>query len=69
MRDERKFKLVAVMAALLCVLGVAYNIASEYLLPDIENYIKRRLYYEQVISKKGLSMHRAEYWREVGEKE
>jgi hypothetical protein len=65
MRDARKFKLLSAAAALLCMLSVAYNMASEYILPDIEDYIKRRLYYEQVISKKGLSLHEAEYWRPV----
>jgi hypothetical protein len=66
MKDDRKFRLAVVFAALLCVLTVAYNIAGEYLIPDIESYVQRRLYYERVISQKGLSMHRAEYWREEG---
>jgi hypothetical protein len=65
MRDERKFRFAVFSAALLCVLAIAYNIVSEYFLPDIEGYMKRRLYYERVISKKGLSMHRAMYWREA----
>jgi hypothetical protein len=67
MKDERKFRVAVVIAAVLCVLTVAYNVASEYFIPDIEAYVKRRLYYEQVISKKGLSLHRAEYWSEKGD--
>ncbi|MDP2167300.1 MAG: hypothetical protein Q8J64_03085 [Thermodesulfovibrionales bacterium] len=63
MKDERKFRLFAILTALLSVLIVAYNISSEYFLPDIEGYIKRRVYYEKVISKKGLSLHKAMYWR------
>lgn len=66
MKDDRKFRLAVVFAAFLCVLTVVYNIAGEYLIPDIESYVQRRLYYERVISQKGLSMHRAEYWREEG---
>jgi hypothetical protein len=64
MKDGRKFSIAVVFAAVLCVLTVAYNVAQEYFIPDIESYVKRRLYYEQVISKKGLSLHKAEYWSE-----
>lgn len=64
MRDERKFKLLAVFASFLCVLAVAYNVAEELILPDIQNYLQRKIYYESVISKKGLSMHNALYWRQ-----
>ena len=64
MKDEKKFRLSVIFAAALCVFAIAYNIAEEYVLPDIENYIQRRLYYEKVISRKGLSMHEAKYWRE-----
>jgi hypothetical protein len=64
MRDGRKLSIAVVFAAALCVLTVAYNVAQEYFIPDIEAYVKRRIYYEQVISKKGLSLHKAEYWSE-----
>jgi len=67
MTDARKFRLAVVLGVFLCALAVAYNIAGEYLLPDIEAYIERRLYYERVISKKGLSLHPAEYWKEKGD--
>jgi hypothetical protein len=65
MREEKKFKLTVILVSALCVLGIAYNVVSEYLLPDIEGYVKRRFHFERVISKKGLSMHEAEYWREA----
>jgi hypothetical protein len=67
MRDESKFRFAVVLATLLCTLAVAYNVAQEYFIPDLEAYVKRRLYYEQVISKKGLSLHRAEYWSKEGD--
>lgn len=62
MTDERKFKLLAALAAALSVLVIAYNISSEYFIKDLEGYLKRRLHYESTISKKGLSLYRAEYW-------
>lgn len=65
MREERKLGSLVALAALFCVLGIAYNVASEYFLTDIQEYFKRKVYYETVISKKGLSMHRAMYWRTV----
>ena len=64
MKDERKFRLTVFIASALCALSIAYNVASEYVLPDIEGYFQRKLYYERVISQKGLSLHRADYWRE-----
>jgi hypothetical protein len=64
MKDARKFRLVLFFAASLCVLSIVYNVVSEYVLPEMEGYFKRKLYYESVISKKGLSMHEADYWRE-----
>lgn len=64
MSDESKFKIAASFITALCVLAVAYNIAQEYFVPDLAAYAKRRIYYERVISKKGLSLHRAEYWSE-----
>jgi len=67
MRDERKFRIAAVFATVLCVLAIAYNVAQEYFIPDIEAYIQRRIYYERVISKKGLSMHKADYWSKEGD--
>ena len=66
MDDAVKLRMAVVLVASLCVLSFAYNVTSEYILPDIEGYLKRRLYYETVISKKGLSMHRTTYWSVEG---
>jgi hypothetical protein len=63
MTDERKLSLLAIVSTALVVLAVAYNIVSESFLPGIEGYIKRKAYYEGVISGKGLSKHKADYWR------
>jgi hypothetical protein len=66
MKDEIKFKLAVFIVSALCVLSIVYNVASEYVLPDIEGFFKRKLYYERVISQKGLSLHKADYWRQEG---
>jgi hypothetical protein len=66
MKDEIKFKLAVFIVTALCVLSIVYNVASEYILPDIEGFFKRKLYYERVISQKGLSLHKADYWRKEG---
>jgi len=66
-RDEKKFKTAVLFAFALCLLVIAYNVAGEYFIPEIEGYLRRRIYYERVISKKGLSMHNALYWREKRE--
>jgi hypothetical protein len=63
MRDERKFRLLVGVSFIICILVFAYNISSEYFLQDMEGYLKRRIYYERVISKKGLSLHEAMYWK------
>jgi hypothetical protein len=67
LEDKGKFRLVLYAVFTLCVLSIAYNISTEYLLPDIEGFFQRKLYYEKVISGKGLSMHEADYWRNAGE--
>ncbi len=67
MRDEKKFKTAVLFALVLCLLVIAYNVAGEFFIPEIEGYLKRRIYYERVISQKGLSMHEASYWREKKE--
>lgn len=64
MRDEKKIRFFVFLGAFLSVLIMAYNISEEYFIPEIEGYIKRRIYYEKVISKKGLSLHNAMYWEE-----
>jgi hypothetical protein len=64
---NRKFAAMVWVTGTICALALVYNIASEYFLPDLEAYIARRVYFEQVISKKGLSMHKAKHWSAVKE--
>lgn len=64
MNDTGKFRVLIAVAASLVVLILAYAIAQEYLLPDIEGYLQRKSYYERVITKKGLNLHKGLYWKE-----
>lgn len=64
MTDEKKFRILLSLAALLTVAAISYNVLQEYVMPDIEGYWQRRLYYESVISKKGLTLHKGMYWKE-----
>lgn len=64
MPDEKKFRMLTFSATLLTLGVIFYNIMQEYLMPDIEGYWQRRLYYERVISKKGLPLHQGKYWHE-----
>jgi|Deesub1362A_J573_1020465.scaffolds.fasta_scaffold03499_3 hypothetical protein len=63
MRDDKRFRVFSLFATFLVVIILSYNLLQGYLLTGFGAYIKRRIYYETVISKKGLSLHRAEYWR------
>ncbi len=62
--DSKKFRLLALLVTALTILTLSYNVLSGYFMPEIEGYIKRRIYYESVISKKGLSLHKGMYWKE-----
>ena len=64
MTDEKRFRILLSSAALLTVAAISYNVLQEYVMPDIEGYWQRRLYYERVISKKGLALHKGMYWKE-----
>jgi len=64
MTDEKRFRILLSSAALLTVAAISYNVLQEYVMPDIEGYWQRRLYYERVISKKGLTLHKGMYWKE-----
>jgi hypothetical protein len=65
MRDEKKFKILSVLTTLLILCIISYNVFQEYFKTEIGDYIKRRIYYEKVISKKELSLHKGKYWRKV----
>lgn len=64
MRDTKKFRIIMIVAVMLTALVMLQNLAREYFMADMEGYVKRRLYYEQTISKKGLSEQKGMYWRE-----
>ncbi len=64
MSDKKKFKILIILSTLLTVLTLSYNVLQEYFMPEIEGYLERRIYYERVISKKGLSLHEGMYWKE-----
>lgn len=64
MTDENKFRILLSSAALLTVAAISYNLLQEYVMPDIEGYWQRKLYYERVISKKELTLHKGMYWKE-----
>ncbi len=63
--DSKKLKMLVWATGALCLLALTANVASEYFLPDMKGYIDRRVYFERVISGKGLSMHNALHWKKV----
>ena len=48
----------------LVVFMLLYNIFQEYFMTEIGEYLQRRIYYQSVIAKKGLSLHKGMYWKE-----
>ncbi len=67
MQDNKKFRIVTILSTLLIVCILSYNILQEYFMTEIGGYLKRRIYYETVISKKGLKLHDARHWRKIEE--
>jgi hypothetical protein len=65
MTDLRKSKILVFASTALVVLILVYNMAQEFVVPEIEGYIQRRIYYEKVILKKDLSEHKGMYWKEI----
>jgi hypothetical protein len=65
MQESRKLRVSIYLSILLILSIVIYNIFDEYLETHLFAYLKRRIYYEQTISKKDLSRHPARYWRKV----
>ncbi len=63
-KDKQKFKVLLSASAGLVIAILAFSVLRETVIPDIENYLKRRVYYESTISKKGLSLHQGSYWKE-----
>ncbi len=67
MKDEKKFKVLVILSTALIICMLSYNVLQEYFMTEIGGHLKRRLYYEKVILKKGLTLHNAEYWRKMEE--
>jgi hypothetical protein len=64
MTDLSKFKALTLSSVILIFFVLSYNVFQEYIMPDVKGYFERRIYYEKVISKKGLSLHKGMYWKE-----
>jgi hypothetical protein len=64
MSDTKKFNILIKVMTVIIVLILSYNIFQEYIMTGVGDYVKRRMYYERVISKKGLSLHKGMYWKE-----
>lgn len=64
MTDSRKFRLLTGAAASLVLLVLFTGMLQDSILPELEGYIRRRIYYERVISTKGLGLHEGMYWKE-----
>lgn len=64
MSDTKKFTLLIRIMTAIIALILSYNIFQEHVMTGVGDYVKRRVYYERVISKKGLSLHKGMYWKE-----
>lgn len=64
MTDLSKFKTLTLLSAILIFFVISFNLLQEYIMPNVKVYLERRIYYEKVISKKDLSLHKGMYWRE-----
>ncbi len=63
MPDKNKFTVLAAAGVLLVLLVVAYD---SFLAPSLSSFLeasKRQHHYEQVIEKKGLSLHEGSFWK------
>ncbi|RMG04420.1 MAG: hypothetical protein D6726_03395 [Nitrospirae bacterium] len=65
MNERRRFQIFLFLSALLIILVISYNIFHDYFEKNIFSYIQRRIYYERVISKSGLSKEKARFWRRI----
>jgi hypothetical protein len=67
MNDEKKFRISTVFIIILVLFILSYNAFQEHFTTEIGSYIKRRIYYEKVLSKKGLPLHKGKYWKKLEE--
>ncbi len=64
MSDGKRFYILLLLSAVIVLAIIVNNLFENRFSSELGFYIQRRYYYERVISKKGLSLHRAVYWRE-----
>lgn len=62
--DSSRFVRLAWAATVLILFVLTTNIMQDSVLGRGGEYIKRRIYYEKVLSRKGLSLHKGSYWKE-----
>ena len=67
MKEEKKFRVLAILSTGLIICMLSYNVFQDYIMTEVGGHLKRRLYYEKVILKKGLTLHKAKYWRKMEE--
>ena len=67
MTDQRKFNVAMIAGVVLVATVLASNTVLEPLLAGLGERMKRRSHYEEVISQKGLSLHRGVFWKEKQE--
>jgi hypothetical protein len=63
--DDRKFRIAIVVSTLFVLAVLFFNVFQEHITTGLGGYIKRRIYYEKVIKKSGVPLHRAKYWRQL----
>jgi cell division septal protein FtsQ len=63
MSDQRKFTLLAGTGVLLVLLVMAYGSFPGSPLSSFVEASKRQRHYEQVIQKKGLTLHEGAFWK------
>jgi len=64
MADGKRFYVLIIISVVIIFAIIANNLFGNRFSEEITSYIQRFYHYEMVISKKGLSLHRAVYWRE-----
>jgi len=69
--DSLAFKIILAVSTLLVAAVVATNAVEAVRMrdPDYARMLEDRKRYEEVISKKGLSLHPAAYWKNIGQPE
>ncbi len=66
--DKGWLRLAILTGALLVITNLVMNVGEEYLRERFEG-MRRKAYFENVISRKGLSLKEARHWRSVEDRE